>query len=75
VISQKKQRGWEYMRKLGNSPKVPRPADKKASRVLEKNLPTVGPMKAAALTFRRSERVYVSGEGGQRKCRGRGWRC
>jgi hypothetical protein len=27
---QKKQRGWEYMRKLGNSPKVPRPAHKKA---------------------------------------------
>jgi transposase len=30
VISQKKQRGWEYMRKLGNSPKVPRPRHKKA---------------------------------------------
>ena len=25
VLSQKKQRGWEYMRKLGQSPKVPRP--------------------------------------------------
>ena len=24
VLSQKKQRGWEYMRKLGNSPKVPK---------------------------------------------------
>ena len=34
------------------------------SRVLEKNLPTVGPIKAAALTCRRSERVYISGEGG-----------
>ena len=30
VLSQKKQRGWEYMRKLGNSPKVPRPRHKKA---------------------------------------------
>src|SRR5918997_6428980 len=30
VVSQKKQRGWEYMRKLGNSPKVPRPHHKKA---------------------------------------------
>jgi transposase len=29
VLSQKKQRGWEYMRKLGNSPKVPRPRHKK----------------------------------------------
>jgi transposase len=32
VVSQKKQRGWEYMRKLGNSPKVPRPPHKKASK-------------------------------------------
>jgi transposase len=31
VLSQKKQRGWEYMRKLGNSPKVPRPRHKKAN--------------------------------------------
>lgn len=30
VLSQKKQRGWEYMKKLGNSPKVPRPHHKKA---------------------------------------------
>src|SRR5215203_2820113 len=30
VLTQKKQRGWEYMRKLGNSPKVPRPHHKKA---------------------------------------------
>jgi hypothetical protein len=32
VLTQKKQRGWEYMRKLGNSPKVPRPPHKKAKR-------------------------------------------
>src|SRR4029453_13719566 len=32
VLTQKKQRGWEYMRKLGNSPKVPRPRHKKASK-------------------------------------------
>lgn len=32
VVSQKKQRGWEYMRKLGNSPKVPRPRHKKADK-------------------------------------------
>src|SRR5438270_7619281 len=25
VVSQKKQRGWEYLKRLGNSPKVPRP--------------------------------------------------
>jgi hypothetical protein len=25
VLSQKKQRGWEYMRRVGNSPKIPRP--------------------------------------------------
>jgi transposase len=25
ALSNKKQRGWEYLRKLGNSPKVPRP--------------------------------------------------
>lgn len=25
VVSNKKQRGWEYMRRVGNSPKVPRP--------------------------------------------------
>lgn len=31
VLTQKKQRGWEYMRKLGNSPKVPRPRHKKAN--------------------------------------------
>ncbi len=30
VVSQKKQRGWEYMKRLGNSPKVPRPHHKKA---------------------------------------------
>jgi transposase len=30
AVSQKKQRGWEYMRKLGNSPKVPRPRHQKA---------------------------------------------
>ena len=32
VLSQKKHRGWEYMRKLGNSPKVPRPHHKKADK-------------------------------------------
>jgi transposase len=32
VLSQKKQRGWEYMRKVGNSPKVPRPRHKKADK-------------------------------------------
>jgi transposase len=32
VLTQKKQRGWEYMRKVGNSPKeVPRPHHKKAN--------------------------------------------
>ncbi len=31
VVSNKKQRGWEYMRRLGNSPKVPRPHHKKAN--------------------------------------------
>ena len=30
VVSQKKQRGWEYMKRLANSPKVPRPHHKKA---------------------------------------------
>ena len=32
VITQKKQRGWEYMRKLGNSPKVPRHSNRKANK-------------------------------------------
>jgi len=32
VLTQKKQRGWEYMRKLGNSPKVPRPHHKQANK-------------------------------------------
>jgi transposase len=32
VLSQKKQRGWEYMKRLGNSPKVPRPHHKKADK-------------------------------------------
>jgi transposase len=31
ALSRKKQSGWEYMRKLGNSPKVPRPTHKKAN--------------------------------------------
>jgi transposase len=31
ALSRKKQSGWEYMRKLGQSPKVPRPRHKKAS--------------------------------------------
>jgi transposase len=30
VVSQKKQRGWEYMKRLKQSPKVPRPHHKKA---------------------------------------------
>jgi transposase len=32
ALSRKKQSGWEYMRKLGNSPKVPRPRHKQASK-------------------------------------------
>ena len=32
VLSRKKQSGWEYMRKLGNSPKVPRPRHKQANK-------------------------------------------
>jgi transposase len=31
VVSQKKQRGWEYLKRLGHSPKVPRPHHKKAN--------------------------------------------
>jgi transposase len=30
-LASKKQRGWEYLKKLGNSPKVPRPHHKKAN--------------------------------------------
>jgi transposase len=30
ALSNKKQRGWEYLRRLGNSPKVPRPRHAKA---------------------------------------------
>ncbi len=30
VLSQKKQRGWEYLKRLGQSPKVPRPHHQKA---------------------------------------------
>src|ERR687886_1939029 len=30
VVSRKKQRGWEYLRKLGHSPKAPRPRHAKA---------------------------------------------
>jgi transposase len=32
AVSNKKQRGWEYLRKLGNSPKVPRPHHAKADK-------------------------------------------
>ena len=32
ALGRKKQSGWEYMRKLGNSPKVPRPRHKKADK-------------------------------------------
>jgi transposase len=31
-LASKKQRGWEYLRKLENSPKVPRPHHKKADK-------------------------------------------
>lgn len=31
VVSQKKQRGWEYLKRLGQSPKVPRPHHQKAN--------------------------------------------
>jgi transposase len=31
VVSQKKQRGWEYLKRLGYSPKVPRPHHRKAN--------------------------------------------
>ncbi len=30
AVSNKKQRGWEYLRRLGHSPKVPRPRHQKA---------------------------------------------
>ena len=30
VVGQKKQRGWDYLKRLGNSPKVPRPHHRKA---------------------------------------------
>jgi len=30
AVSNKKQRGWEYMKRLGQSPKVPRPRHQKA---------------------------------------------
>ncbi len=32
AVSNKKQRGWEYLRRLGNSPKVPRPHHAKADK-------------------------------------------
>ncbi len=32
VVSQKKQRGWDYLKRLGNSPKVPRPRHASADR-------------------------------------------
>ena len=31
-VTSKKQRGWEYLKKVGNSPKVPRPHHKKADK-------------------------------------------
>jgi transposase len=31
-VTSKKQRGWEYLKKVGNSPKVPRPRHKKADK-------------------------------------------
>jgi Winged helix-turn helix len=40
VVSQKKQRGWEYLRRMGHSPKVPRPhhheADERGQEAFEK---------------------------------------
>lgn len=40
AVSNKKQRGWEYLRRLGHSPKVPRPhhakADKKEQEAFKK---------------------------------------
>jgi len=40
AVSNKKQRGWEYLRRLGNSPKVPRPhhalADKREQEAFKK---------------------------------------
>ena len=33
VVSQKKQRGWEYLKKLENSPKFPRPHHHKANKL------------------------------------------
>ena len=32
VVSQKKQRGWEYLKRLENSPKVPRSHHQKANK-------------------------------------------
>ncbi len=32
VVSRKKQRGWDYLKRLGNSPKVPRPRHASADR-------------------------------------------
>jgi len=32
TLKKKQQRGWEYMRRLGNSPKVPKPRHKQANK-------------------------------------------
>ena len=32
VVSRKKQRGWDYLKRLGNSPKVPRPSHASADK-------------------------------------------
>ena len=32
AVGRKKQRGWDYLKRLGNSPKVPRPHHRKADR-------------------------------------------
>jgi transposase len=43
AVRNKKQRGWEYLRKLGHSPKVPRPyhakADKREQQAFKKGSP------------------------------------
>ena len=35
AVTNKKQRGWEYLKRLGNSPKVPRPHHAKADKIAQ----------------------------------------